>query len=362
MTFVSTIGQSLDQVERIKLTQLQLNTLSTQLATGRKTDLFEGLGTDVIPSKRARANFQKIDTYISNIDTADRRVKLMFNTLTEIKNQAEDVLSAIELQTQQGEYEIESVSDLARNTANFIRDLVNLQDGDRYLFGGAETQDAPLKDNGTLETYLLAQLTDWADPATPADQIDTDTLIDNYQNSGILNDSIIGYSATLTSGNVRSVTVRVEQNAEIDYSVYANTDAIRDIIVGVNMIGQIDQVIDEVTLDPDDPATTITAPGVTKQDKNNNFYQFFNDLGAMLSRALDGIDTELYQLSQSQAQLAQIREDHVVDKNTLQQTIDDVENVDLNEVAVKLNSLQIQLDASYRVTATISRLNLANFL
>ncbi len=360
MTFVSTLGQALDNVERIKITQLQLATLQQQVATGKKTNEFKGLGTDVLFSKRARADFAKLDTYVGNIDTADRRLKLMVGALTEIKNQATDVLNSLEIQTQQGEYEIEAVSNLARNTANFLRDLVNTRDGDRYLFGGSETLNPPLSDSGTLETYMITQLNDWVGTT-----IDTDELIASYQDGTQLTDTIIGYSAPLSGGTVKNVTVRVEDNSEIDYTVFANFDGLRDIIAGVNMIGQIDQVIDEVTLNPDAPTPppgSTVPPGTTNQERNNNFYQFFNDLAAMLNVALDKVDTEIYKLSQSQAQIDTIRKDHELDKNLLQDTISEVEDADMNEVALKLNVLQLQLEASYRVTATVSQLSLANFI
>ncbi|MCB9990145.1 MAG: hypothetical protein H6867_02045 [Rhodospirillales bacterium] len=357
MTFVSTLGQSLDQIERIKITQLQLASFQSQIATGKKTQTFSGLGNDVIASKRARENFAKLDNYVNNIDIADRRIKMMFSALEEIKNQAEDVLNAIEIQTQQGEYEIEAVSDLARNTADFLRDLINTRDGDRYLFGGAETVDPPLSGSGTLETYMQKQLNDWVTAA-----IDTDQLIASYGDSAALTDTIIGYSATLSSGSAKNVYVRVEDYTEINYTVFANHDGVRDILAGVNMLAQIDQVLDEVTLDPDDPATTITAPGATQQEQNDNFYKFFNDMAAMMNRALDAIDSELYSLSQSQAQLDKIKQSHKLDQNILQDTISEVEDADMNEVAVKLNALQIQLEASYRVTASISSLSLVNFI
>lgn len=357
MTFVSTLGQALDQVERIKMTQLQLANLQSQIATGKKTQLFKGLGTDVIASQRAREGFTKLGNYINNIDIADRRLKLMVSAMEEIKNQAKSVLNAIEIQTQQGEIEIDAIGDLARNTAAFLRDLINQKDGDRYLFGGSETQDPPLSDIGTLDTYILTQLNDWVGAT-----IDTDQLITSYQDRTAMNDTIIGYSAPLASGSAKNVFVRVEDNTEINYTVFANTDGLRDIMAGVSMLGNLDQVLDEVTLDPDDPMTTITAPGATKQEQNDNFYQFFNDLGAMLNQALDSVDEDLYQLSQSQAQISKIKEGHKLDQNIYQDIIGQVEDADMNEVAVKLNSLQIQLEASYRVTASISSLSLVNFL
>ena len=364
MTFVSTLGQALDQIERLKMTQSQLATLQTQVATGKKTQLFKGLGTDVIASERARAGLLQYDTYNNNIDIADRRIKMMVSAMNQIKSQTQDVLNAIEIQTQQGEYEIGSVSDLARNTANFLRDLINQKDGDRYLFGGSETTNPPLSDSGTMETYMLTQLTNWANPTIPANQIDTDQLISSYEDGSQLTDTIMGYSAPLSAGTAKNVYVRVDEYTEIDYTVQGNTDGIRDIVAAVNMLGQIDQVIDQVSSDPNSPPPTgtVTAPGADKQEQNNNFYKFFNDLAAMMNKALDKVDSELYSLSQSQAQIAKIKDDHKLDQNILQDTVSSVEDVDMNEVAVKLNALQNQLEASYRVTASVSQLSLVNFL
>lgn len=364
MTSISTLGQALDQVERLKLTQLQLSTLQTQVATGKKTQVFSGLDTDVIASKRARANFAKLGNYVNNIDIAQRRIKMMVSALNTIKTQAASVLNAIEIQTQQGEYEIEAVSNLARNTATFLRDLINTKDGDRYLFGGAETREPPLANIGTMETYLLTQLDNWINSPPPPGDFSTDNLIASYNNRAALTDTIIGYAAPLSNGTAKNAFVRVEEKTEINYTVFANHQGIRDIITGVNMLAQIDKVVDEITLDPDDqpPPGTVLPPGANNQERNDNFYKFFNDLASMMNRALDSIDSELYTLSQSQAQITKIREGHKIDQNILSNTIAEVEDVDINEVAVKLNALQIQLEASFRVTATVSRLSLVNFL
>ena len=359
MTFVSTLGQALDQVERIKMTQVQLATLQTQLTTQKKSQTFEGLGTDVIASKRARANFTALENYNRNIDIADRRLKLMVQAMEEFQNQAEDVLSGIEIQTQEGEIELQALSDLARNTSAFMKDLLNTQDGDRYLFGGSETQAKPITDNGTLDTYIRSHLSDWIN-----DNIDTDELIASYRDRGEMNDTVMGYSAGLSSGNSKNVYVRVDDHSEIDYTTLANSQGMRDLLAGVEMLANLDQVIDEVTLDEDDPIPPGTAvpPGADNNERNENFYRMLNDVASMMNAALDKVDSELYQLSQTQAQLVKIQEAHKVDQSLLENTISDIEDVDLNEVAVKLNSLQIQLEASYRVTATISQLSLANYL
>ena len=201
MTFVSTLGQSLDQIERLKQTQLTLATLQQQISTGKKTNLFKGLGTDVIASERARANASQLETYSNNITTADRRIKMMLQSMEQIKTQAESVVNAIQIQTQKGEFEMEAVSDLANKAATFVRDLMNTQDGDRFLFAGAESRTQPITDNGTMDTYMQTQLNEWV-----LGNIDTDELIDSYRDPSALNDTLVGYSATLSSGSASYVS------------------------------------------------------------------------------------------------------------------------------------------------------------
>lgn len=357
MTFVSTLGQSLDQVERLKILQNQLGTLQTQLTTGKKTTLFAGLGSDVITSKKSRANFNALDNYLNNIQTANRRISMTTNLIEETKTQAEGLLGSLELQTQQGEYEIEALGQYANNLQGFIANLLNEKDGDRYLLGGANTLDKPLTDTGGLDTYSRKQIEDWVNGT-----LTTDQFIQSYRDKTLLTDTVVGYSAEIASGQTKSVTVRVDDNAEIDYTVMANADPFRNIMIAVSMIKNIDAVLDEVTLEASDPPGTITAPGATQQEQNDNFYRVFNDLAAMMNKALDQVDTERFKLAQAQAQTTQIADNHKFEKNMLANAIADVEDVDINEVAVKLNALTIQLEASYRVTATISSLNLANFL
>lgn len=359
MTNISTQRQSMTQIARLKTMQSSLALLQYQLASGKKTDKFTGLGTDVIASTRSRANFAEVDTYMNNIAIADRRIKLMNNAVTEVTGQAEDILNAIQIQTQQGEFEMEAVGDLAEKVRTFLTDLLNERDGDRYLFGGADAQNLPLNNTGTADSYIQGRITDWVNGT-----IDTDQLINSYRDKTQMTDTINGYSAALSSGNVKPVYVRVEQNTEIQYGALANDDGFRDILTAVTALQNLFGSLDKVTLDlnTDDPLTTTTAPGADKQEQNDNFYKVFNDIAAMITDGLAKVRTTNYEISQAHAQIQQISDNHAVEKATLEETIADVENADVNEVAVKLNALQVQLEASYRVTASLSQLSLAYLL
>ena len=109
MSGISSLGQALDQIERIKDQQSQFATLSTQLTTGKKSQTFAGLGADLLVSKRSRSEVNALDTYIRNITNNNRRIKLMLSAVEEFKAQAEnfaDVLTNFAQQTEHQEGEI----------------------------------------------------------------------------------------------------------------------------------------------------------------------------------------------------------------------------------------------------------------
>ena len=81
-----------------------------------------------------------------------------------------------------------------------------------------------------------------------------------------------------------------------------------------------------------------------------------------MNAALDGVDGIRFRLENARVRLSETKQAHEHDINTLQKTVDDGENVDINEVALRVNLLQVQLDASYRITASTQELSLVNFL
>lgn len=349
------MGQAHDQMERIKQVQMLFATYQAQVTTGKKTDLFKGLGIDVLTSERSRADLDSLEIYKRNIDIADRRLKLMVNAVKEMKAQAINVQNAITVQIQQGEIEMDTVHEIAQSVYAFLVDLVNSQDGDRYLFSGSDTQTKPLVTTSLMTTYMTTRVDEWV-----TGTIDTDALMTSYTDDTQLVDATVGYAATLS--NAGKVFVRADDTKDIDYTVLANDPAIRDLIVTIGMTANLTGSLDEITLDPSDPPTTVTAPGTTIQEQSDNFYRVFNQLAAAINTAIDDLDNIEYRLSGTQAQLDGVGKDHLEDRNNLMSIISNVEDADTTEAALKLKILSTQLEASYRVTALLSELTLTKFI
>lgn len=349
------MGQAIDQMERIKQVQTLFSNYQAQVTTGKKTNLFKGLGIDVLTSERSRADLDSIEIYKRNIDIADRRLKLMNNAVEEMKAQAINVQNAITVQTQQGEIELDTIHEIAQSVYTFLVDLVNSKDGDRYLFSGSDTQTKPIVTTSLMTTYMTTRVDEWVNGT-----IDTNALITSYTDDTVLVDATVGYAATLS--NAGNVFVRADDTKDIDYTVLGNDPAIRDLIVSIGMTANLTGALDEITLDPDDPPTTVTAPGATVGDQSDNFYRVFNQLAAAINTAIDDLDTIGYRLSGIQAQLDGIGKDHQEDRNNLMSVISNVEDADTTEAALKIKILSTQLEASYRVTALLSDLTLTKFI
>lgn len=346
MTFISTMGQTQDQIGRLKNLQLQLGTLQSQISSGKKSQDFKGLGTDGITTQRARADFQKLDTYLQNIDRADTRIKMMLTGVEGVKTQANYVLDAIVNQTQEGDVELDSIRRLAENAYDFIVNTLNLQDGNAYIFAGSDTSNQPLSDSGSLDAFygdLNAQWSAGTLVVNPPNQDMAEEYISRYRN---IPDVTAGLSGTLK--DAKQVHVRADDTVEINYTLKADNQAFKDIIAAVTAMKNISN------LD--------VAPGATKEEQQELFFKVFNDVAKNLTAAVDKLDVETFKLSTASVQLNDVKAAHKVEKNVLLNTISNIEDVDLNEAAVQIQALSTQLEASYRVTALISQLSLSNFL
>jgi len=374
MTGISTLGQALDQIARLQTQQRQLEDLTIQMNTGKKTQKFTGLGTDVLTSKRARADIKSLDTYIGNITNAERRMNLMQNAIEEFQAQAGNIANSLIIAVQEGDYpDLEGIQDLADNIYDYMLELVNTKDGDRYLFSGADSSSKPLTDTGLLTSFLGEFVPDESDLTNPPlvasgvigqwgdGTLTTDQFIQSYRN---VTETTIGYSSSLVNDTAGEVFVRVDDNSELDYTVLADTPGMKDIMVALSVLRELPPPEYAPGALNDPAATTFPddTPPFPPAEKQDNFFAVINDLAQMINGGIDSLDQERFGLAQTQARIQQIEQSHTREKNTLKDVIGDVEDADVTETAAKINSLQVQLEASYAVTSLVSQLSLVRFL
>jgi flagellar hook-associated protein 3 FlgL len=373
MTGISNLGRAIDQIARLKTQQISMDNLSTQIATGKKTQQFSGLNTDILRTKRARADINKLAQYTDNIKNGQRRIQLMTGAIEQMKSQAKNVANALTVAPQGGEYkDFETTKQLATDVYDYLIDLMNTKDGNRYLFAGSDSSVKPIDDDNMFETFLGTFRYDDADLVTPievsgfvgewgAGNITTDEFIAAYRNT---DENILGYSESLVSGRTGDVRIRVDENSDFDYTLLANNSAMKDLIIAMGVLKDMPPpehapgALNTAT----PPLTALETPPFPPEERQENFYAVINDIAALMVQAIDDLDQEQYRLSLVEAQTESIQQQYVYQTNTLQSTIGEIEDVDLTEAVAKIQQVQIGLEASFSVTALIADLSLVNFL
>jgi flagellar hook-associated protein 3 FlgL len=396
MAGVSTLGQVLNQVQNITGKQRLMEALATQLATGKKTQAFSGLRNDVLTSKKSRASFNSLETYMNNITNADRRIRMTLVTIEEIQSQTrnfsgsliglsqesvhqkgdvvyyDDPLTeidehiAIGMTSSEADVDLKTLQDLASKMYDIVADLVNTKDGEKYLLSGADSLNRPLTDTGTLDAAISSLVTQWKSGAISNDELIADlNNKDTTNNVDAISDTIVGFSAALSANNAGDLTVRASQTVEVDYTARANEDPIRDMLVGLAFIKNADLGPIADTYEPPNTYPGVPdqqgAPGATLDEMKENFFAVFNAVQTMIEGSIDDFDTTRFRLESSRARISDLKDSHKDTQNFLLSALDEVENVNLDEVAVKISTLQVQLEASYAVTAQTLSLSLVNY-
>ena len=374
MTNISSLGQYLNQISQLKTQQQSFGDLSLQLSSGKKTQTLSGLGNDVIRAIRSRSGIDSLETYNDNITNATRRINLSITATSEAKKQASNVLSGLRQAVQEGDFpDLESTKELASSVYDFIIDLINQTDGERFLFGGSDTTEPPITDKGLFTSALGEFLPDESDLTNPPlvasgligdwgdGTITTDQFIAAYTATS---DTVLGFSNALTTGTAGKTTVQVSDVSSFDYTKLANQTSLKDIIRTLGVLKELPPVEYAPGALNDPTATTLAADiaPFPPQEKQENFYKVLNNLIASLDKALDGIDDLQFSLSQVQAQISIVKESNKDQINAYEDIVGDAEDSDITDVSVRIKQLEIQIQASFQVTALLSTLTLSNFL
>jgi len=154
--------------------RLQLDDLSRQLATGKKTDSFSGLGLDRGLSIEVRTRLSRIAAYENSIQTVDVRINLMNTALDRIGVLGQDMRGDTRFPVP---YELVGDDQTSAQRSAMLRldealGLLNERAGERYLFSGRATDTRP---TDTVKRILdgegaRAGLTQLVDERRQADQ------------------------------------------------------------------------------------------------------------------------------------------------------------------------------------------------
>lgn len=276
----------------------------TQVASGVKSPQFDGMASDTARLLNLDSDFDRITQQTENAEITEDRVDIMYDALGSIISQTQgfvaDLMASISGLGTQGA----DLANIAQTNLNQVAGNLNTQIGDRYLFGGSMTKTQPVDLN---DPAFGGQLFVLPGPSV-AD-------FDYYQGDDFIQqvEAIDGFNVT--------------------YGVTANDPALEKIIRGYDLI-----ITNPTDLDTLNEALRIMEEGT-------------DETAIVQAKVSQDAQTLAKQVDTNKAELL-----------LLEEQMSDIREVDLAEASTRLKQIETQLEASYTVTASMLRLNLADYI
>ena len=347
ITAQSTLYRTLLQRQTAADINRQLDTASEELSTGVHADIFATLGAGSAEGLGLRASIQLDEAQMQANRMLQSRLEATASALTSIRDSAAGVLDLSVANASAAPGTEEGLQLSARTALNALMSQVNVTYGSAPLFAGtASTSDAlqpweEANDSGLAPAAALAQitggqLTDLADAEAKIAALGA-----AFADSAA--DSALNYSETFYNGAGEADRLQgyLGDGAVMRYGVQANDQAFRDVVQGLAMLSSVDPAGIE------DPAA---------------YEAWMAEANTRLSTGLAGLLDAETTLGAQAAQLEARNDQLDARLQVYNSRILDLEGVDSYEAATRVTFLENQLQASYAVTSSLSKLSFLNFM
>jgi flagellar hook-associated protein 3 FlgL len=355
ITNISSLQFSMFNRRNVQSTTLALQRAGQELATGRKADIFADLGSNAVSTIKLRAREADTQTYMQSNNVLGNKLETMLLSVDSARESVQSVLERAITNASQPHIEADALQRDAIAALDSLVAVMNTSYNGDHLFSGVDSANAPLvkwsqtnPDTGLSPQDAIASIygsgpVDAASASAIAAQIDLAFASNDAANPN-RNFEATMYQGTpaLDIGGQPSEQLKgwVNVGQQVSYGVRANDDAFVEAYKGLSMLA----VTDVSTLDADAYAT------------------YMDSVITALSNAQDGMLAVSSQIGFNQ-QIVETAQNQLTDLSLIQRTqIGNYENVDPYEAATRVQSLEIQLQASYEVTSRLSGLSILNFL
>ena len=164
--------------------------------------------------------------------------------------------------------------------------------------------------------------------------------------NGTAANTVQWYTGDAGTGSARATsTVRIDPSVTVQYGIRANEDAIRSLMESVALLAA-------VTTSPTDPNGAGQISALNSRVAQN----------LTVTPGKQSIQDIQSDLANAQTVMQDATARQKLTQATMQNVVDQAENVSTDEVASQLLALQTDLQASYQTTALLSQLSLVKFL
>lgn len=338
------------------LTQ-RLSAAATEASTGMKTDVFRALGLRASEALALRAGMARNENFIASNEMLSNRMDLTALTLRQTRETAQDFLNLAISNVSEPTQTAVELQRAAQMALDRLTGQINTTFRGVPLFAGTDSAQPPLQHwdaahpvtglspRDVLANTIGAGIGDAGDAATKAARI-----ADIFASAAAVLPEEERFESTFFNGTPRlaadgtaapRVTARIDESMVLEHGVQANDPAFTDLLRGLSMLAATD-------------ATNIADPEA--------YRAWVGEAVNAVSAGVSGLIEAESRLGSQQQTVAQTLEMQR-DRHTLfNSQVMALEGVDPYEAATRLNQLQTQLEATYAVTARLSRLSFLNFM
>ncbi|HEX6957813.1 MAG TPA: flagellin [Ferrovibrio sp.] len=341
VTGTTQLATQLEVTRNIRLLNLELNKQNQQLGSGRYADGLIGVAPQALELGLLKSQLGTVDNYKAGVQIVQNRVNLYATTIEQIIDLATDAKDMM-IKNRDTFFASTSAPQVQASVAlDQIGNLLQLRDGNRYLFAGTNYTDNPINGaiSGLPTIYPAGTVPGAFTPLTAP----TTFPAGNYTAA---TDFYINPTATAPGTyddfyDNTSTTIYSDDSEQISYGVSAGETGFQTLI---DAIIRFRDATADISTDP----TTYQAR--------------VDDAMAQLDTAITQLKSIASRNGYKQQQLAEVMDRHSRAEDTLKTRIGQIENVDIAEVSVNIKNLQTSLEASYVITRDSLQLSLVNYL
>ena len=340
-TSASSLSALNNAIYNVGLTQSSIGTLEAQGSSGLLSSEFAGLdggtravldlGSQLSLNTAAQANAAQAADVNQVTQTALGQIQTLVSGVT-------SQLLEPSAQTAQG---LSTLASSARNVLGQVAGLLDTKVGQVYVFAGQDSRTPPIPDPSNISQsafYAAIQAAVSNLPTSDAATVQSQLL------SAAAPGATSPFSATLEASNqANSADLGGGQTVQLGVMADQNTDAVsymRDVLMALSPIGPLGTA---------DPTSTPV------QD-------LLGSVHTTLSDADDALNTDIGGLGARQSVITTAQSDLTATASALTTQLGAAEDADPTQVATKLATAQTQLQASYKIIASLEDLSLAKFL
>ena len=300
---VSTAAMQQNLLNQMRSVQSQLTDATNQSSSGMKADSYSGVSDNSYVISTLSAEISESSAYADLAEQIQSRVEMYYSTLNDMVDLMSDMLADISGALSTGSPDVAGINESATAALSTMASLLNTQYEDRYLFAGSATNTAPVS----------VDVADYPAMTTPS-----------------------AADTSYYSGNSDIASAKVADGTTIEYGLTADQEPFEQALRALNLTAY-------ASADPIDEAALTEAM-------------------TLIEGAVEGIADLQTQVSLTQDELEAIVDMHTDFQLTAEGIVTDLSEVDLAEAMVNLETLSVQLEASYSVAGQIVDMSLFEYL